>query len=119
MALADSIAGALKADDRADYAIVLSHIGYRPGKAGLPSDSVMALSSSNIDLILGGHSHTSINPATGNHQYVYKQGWQKCSGSSKQKRMPHYNKNNHRPRRLAEAACLRTAAYRLPLRRPS
>lgn len=71
MALADSIAGALKADDRADYAIVLSHIGYRPGKAGLPSDSVMALSSSNIDLILGGHSHTSINPATGNHQYVF------------------------------------------------
>ena len=69
MALADSIAGALKADDRADYAIVLSHIGYRPGKAGLPSDSVMALSSSNIDLILGGHSHTSINPATGNHDH--------------------------------------------------
>lgn len=71
MALVDSIAGALKASGKADYAIALTHIGYRPSRAGLPSDSVMALSTSNIDLILGGHSHTSINPATGNHQYVF------------------------------------------------
>lgn len=71
IALVDSIAGALKAAGKADYAIALTHIGYRPKSSNLPSDSVMALSTSNIDLILGGHSHTSIDPAKGNHQYVF------------------------------------------------
>ena len=71
MALADSIAGALKEQGKADYAIVLSHIGYKPAQPGLPSDSIMALSSSNIDLIIGGHSHTSIDPAKGNRQYIF------------------------------------------------
>ncbi len=71
MALADSIAGALKEQGKADYAIVLSHIGYKSAQPGLPSDSDMALSSSNIDLIIGGHSHTSIDPAKGNRQYIF------------------------------------------------
>ena len=72
MTLADSIAGALKASGKADYAVVLSHVGYRPAEAGLPSDSVMALTSRNIDIIIGGHSHTSIDPQKGNHQYLFK-----------------------------------------------
>ncbi len=71
MALADSIAGALKAQGKADYAIALSHIGYKPAQPGLPSDSIMALTTSNIDLIIGGHSHTSIDPAKGNRQYIF------------------------------------------------
>lgn len=70
-ALADSIAGALKASGKADYAILLSHCGYRPGAKGLPSDSVTALTTRNIDIIIGGHSHTSIDPVAGNHQYLF------------------------------------------------
>ena len=70
VALADSIAGSLKSKGEADYAIVLSHLGYQ-SIPSLPCDSVMALTTHNIDLIIGGHSHTEINPAKGDHHYVF------------------------------------------------
>lgn len=61
--VADSIAGRLKAEGRADYAILLSHIGYTTAVTGLPCDSLLAASTRHIDLIIGGHSHTVIDPA--------------------------------------------------------
>lgn len=72
--LVDSIAGTLKAERRADYAIMLSHIGYQAEEDGLPCDSAAALSTRHIDLIIGGHSHTEIDPAKGNHQFVFTNG---------------------------------------------
>lgn len=63
-AVADSIAGALKAAGRADYAILLSHTGYLP-------DSIAALTTENIDLIIGGHSHTTVDPSENNHRYIF------------------------------------------------
>lgn len=73
MTVADSIADKLKKSGKADYAVVVSHIGYTADVPELPSDSVLAATSHNIDLIIGGHSHTLINPADPNHpNYLIK-----------------------------------------------
>lgn len=70
-AIADNIAARLKADKKADYAIVLSHIGYGSNIAGEPCDSSFAKSTSHIDLIIGGHSHTEINPKVKGTKYIF------------------------------------------------
>lgn len=72
VAVGDSIAHMLKATKKADYVVALSHLGYDADYDYLPSDSLMALNTSYIDVIIGGHSHTDINAATGNHQYIFK-----------------------------------------------
>ena len=72
IAVGDSIARVLKSTKKADYVVVLSHLGYEADYEYLPSDSLMALNSSYIDVIIGGHSHTDINASTGNHQYIFK-----------------------------------------------
>ena len=73
VSVADSIAGMLKSQGRADYAIVISHLGYEIDRPELPSDSLLAISSSNVDVIIGGHSHTVIDPAAAGHpRYVFK-----------------------------------------------
>ena len=59
--ITDSIAGALKASKQADYAIAVTHIGYS-SKYDLPNDSAMAVNSRYIDVIIGGHSHTTVKP---------------------------------------------------------
>lgn len=41
----------------ADFVVALTHIGY-------PADSILALNSRNIDIIIGGHSHSTINPSS-------------------------------------------------------
>ena len=61
IAVGDSLAGSLKQNERVDYVVALTHIGYT-AKPGLPSDVLLAKNSRNIDLIIGGHSHTTINP---------------------------------------------------------
>lgn len=63
MAVADSIAGELKKEKKADYVVVLSHIGYPTSAPGLPSDTILAATSRHVDLVIGGHSHTLINPS--------------------------------------------------------
>lgn len=65
MAVADSVAGALKSEKKADYAVVVSHIGYY-GSKELPCDSLLAATSLNVDVIIGGHSHTLVNPKNPN-----------------------------------------------------
>ncbi len=69
--IADNIAARLKANRQADYAIVLSHIGYSADTPSLPCDTAMAKATSHIDLIVGGHSHTEINPQKGNIKHIF------------------------------------------------
>ncbi len=47
----------LKIDQRCDLVICLSHLGYSP-KLKPMCDTVLAANTSNIDLIIGGHTHT-------------------------------------------------------------
>ena len=61
----DSVAGILKHSYGVDYVVMLSHLGYSYND-GRISDIDVAKASSNIDLIIGGHTHTLINPAKGN-----------------------------------------------------
>ena len=51
----------LKNEEKCDLVIFLSHLGFDGGDYDRPSDHVMAAESSNIDIIIGGHSHTFID----------------------------------------------------------
>lgn len=62
IAVADSLATALKRDKKADLVVVVSHIGYDMG--GKEDDLKMAARSKDIDIIIGGHSHTLVNPSS-------------------------------------------------------
>lgn len=54
---ANKVAKELKEEKKCDYVICLSHLGYAY-KSGKISDMKLASESENIDLILGGHTHT-------------------------------------------------------------
>lgn len=57
---AEHTAWALRHNEKADYVVALSHLSYSdPVRA---NDSILALTSRNIDLIIGGHTHTPLNP---------------------------------------------------------
>ena len=43
--------------------ILLSHLGYEGGTLDRPSDVIMVENSRNIDLVIGGHSHTYLKEA--------------------------------------------------------
>lgn len=60
---ANEMASFLKKDKKCDIVVVVSHIGYNMSK-GKPSDLELAKRSRDIDLIIGGHSHTLVNPST-------------------------------------------------------
>lgn len=60
--VADSIAEILKKDKGVDKVIVISHIGYGKDKDGLPDDTNLIKNSHYIDVVIGGHSHTLIDP---------------------------------------------------------
>lgn len=62
VATANLTAEKLRNEDKVDAVVALSHIGYNP--AGLVGDSVLAANSRGIDVIIGGHSHDVIDPAT-------------------------------------------------------
>lgn len=53
----------LKSQEKCDLVILLSHLGYSGGNENTPSDIVVAENSRNIDLIIGGHSHTYLKEA--------------------------------------------------------
>lgn len=57
---ANRIASVLKNDEKCDYVICLSHLGYKYDTNKI-SDIVLAENSKNIDLIIGGHTHTFLN----------------------------------------------------------
>ena len=48
----------LKNRKHCDLVILLSHFGYQGGSMERPSDLLMVENSRNIDLVVGGHSHT-------------------------------------------------------------
>jgi 5'-nucleotidase len=54
---ANEIAAILKNDYHCDLVICLSHLGYKYKKQ-IASDQVLAANTRNIDLIIGGHTHT-------------------------------------------------------------
>ncbi len=58
---ANSAAWWLKNIEKVDGVVALTHIGYTPSVE--PGDSTLAASSDNIDLIIGGHSHTLLDPS--------------------------------------------------------
>lgn len=59
---ANALSHKLKSDDKVDAVIALTHIGYNP--KGLLGDSILATNSHDIDVIIGGHSHDTIDPTT-------------------------------------------------------
>ncbi len=54
----NKIAKRLKSKERCDLVIVLSHLGFDGGTVDRPSDTILAQRSKNVDIIIGGHSHT-------------------------------------------------------------
>ena len=77
---ADEIASTLKNKEKCDLIICLSHLGYEYKNAKV-SDLVFAQKTANIDLILGGHTHTFLeSPVTvknklGNDVTINQVGW--------------------------------------------
>lgn len=57
IARAQAIANTLKNDKNCDLIVCLSHLGYKY-ESNKASDIVLANSTTNIDIILGGHTHT-------------------------------------------------------------
>jgi len=62
VATANLTAEKLRKEEGVDAVIALSHIGYNP--KGLIGDSILATNSRGINIIIGGHSHDTIDPAT-------------------------------------------------------
>ncbi|MBS1646810.1 MAG: metallophosphatase [Bacteroidetes bacterium] len=58
--IAQKTAAILKHDKKCDYVICLSHLGY-DYKENKISDTVLSEKTENIDLIIGGHTHTFLN----------------------------------------------------------
>jgi 5'-nucleotidase len=57
---ANAMASILKNDERCDYVICLSHLGYKYDDNKI-SDLALAQQTKNIDLIIGGHTHTFLS----------------------------------------------------------
>ncbi|MBR6423731.1 MAG: bifunctional metallophosphatase/5'-nucleotidase [Bacteroidales bacterium] len=53
----------LKNRKHCDLVILLSHFGYEGGSPERPSDVLMVENSRNLDIVVGGHSHTRLNEA--------------------------------------------------------
>jgi len=60
MEAADKTSKFLKEEERCDFVICLSHLGYKYNENKI-SDQVLAANSSHINLIIGGHTHTFLN----------------------------------------------------------
>lgn len=77
---ANEMAAKLKKEDGCDMIICLSHLGYKY-KENKVSDEILARESENIDLIIGGHTHTFLDEPvvlknkTGSDVLVNQVGW--------------------------------------------
>lgn len=60
---ANSLAWYLKHIEHTDMVVALTHIGYDTENPPTPSDIDIAHNSKDIDIIIGGHSHTTVNPS--------------------------------------------------------
>ncbi len=81
MAYANQYAARLKGDYACDYVICLSHLGFKYDDPKRVSDHDLARQTTNIDLILGGHTHTFLDRpvelanATGQKVLINQAGW--------------------------------------------
>lgn len=77
---ANKISSILKNEEKCDYVICLSHLGYKYENKKI-SDVVFATQTKNIDLIIGGHTHTflespeSIKNVAGQEVQITQVGW--------------------------------------------
>lgn len=55
----------LKNNKKCDLVVAVTHIGYNTKQEGKETDVDLARKSRNIDIIIGGHSHTLVTPGTG------------------------------------------------------
>lgn len=68
---ANRTARMLKEQKHCDMVVAVTHIGYTTKQLGKKTDIDLARASSDIDIIIGGHSHTLIDPASASApQYV-------------------------------------------------
>jgi len=78
---ANEMAEKLKKDESCDMVICLSHLGYQHKESNKVSDEILAKETRDIDLIIGGHTHTFFdNPITyknkkGDDIVVNQVGW--------------------------------------------
>ena len=56
----NKLASKLKKKEKCDLVILLTHLGFDGGSKHAPSDDMVAAQSKDIDIIIGGHSHTYI-----------------------------------------------------------
>ncbi|MBL7746585.1 MAG: metallophosphatase [Chitinophagaceae bacterium] len=68
---ANETAAILRKDKGCDMVICLSHLGYQYKGSNTVSDEILAKESENIDLIIGGHTHTFLDAPT---EYKNKKG---------------------------------------------
>ncbi len=77
---ANKISSILKKEKKCDYVICLSHLGYKYADSKI-SDITFASQTKNIDLIIGGHTHTflekpdSIKNVEGHEVQITQVGW--------------------------------------------
>ena len=62
--IAQDMSSLLKNDKKCDLIICLSHLGYKYNNPNKVSDIVLAKKTKNIDLIIGGHTHTLLDKPT-------------------------------------------------------
>lgn len=62
--IAQSISATLKGEEKCDLVICLSHLGYTYKNPQKPDDLKLAAQTENIDLIIGGHTHTFLDSPT-------------------------------------------------------
>ena len=80
ISIANQIANQLRNDEKCHLVICLSHLGYQYADNKV-SDEVLAKNTSNIDLIIGGHTHTFLDApvtfqnANGKNVLVNQVGW--------------------------------------------
>lgn len=78
--MANSVAHRLKKKENCDMVICLSHLGYEYDYNKI-SDKILAKETDNIDLIIGGHTHTFLDEPTvmknksGNEIIINQVGW--------------------------------------------
>ena len=59
--ITNDITNILKNEFKCDLIICLSHLGFSYNKKDIISDLILAKKTKNIDLIIGGHTHTFMN----------------------------------------------------------
>jgi len=75
------MAAFLKKEKKCDFIICLSHLGYKYREPNQISDVVLASETRNIDLIIGGHTHTFMDEPTvikdksGEEVIINQVGW--------------------------------------------